>query len=211
MLRPGGRVALAVWDEASANPWATIPGRALVELGHTAPPDPNAPGMFALAAPGALAELLEEAGFVDVVVEAVDVPREYASLDSLHRRAARPLGRCSSRIFRELSEDEQAKVRRRIGELASPSSRPPTGRSGCPDARLSRPQTRERDLALWEQGCSAFQRRGFGRKLRRMRHANHPPASGRRDPGVSRPPPPPTSPTSSRPASRCRRSPPPTA
>ena len=33
VLRPGGRVALAVWDEPPGNPWATITTRALVELG----------------------------------------------------------------------------------------------------------------------------------------------------------------------------------
>src|SRR5437763_5353934 len=50
VLRAGGRVALAVWDEPAVNAWATIPTRALVELGHSARPDPNAPGMVALAA-----------------------------------------------------------------------------------------------------------------------------------------------------------------
>ena len=52
VLRPGGRIALAAWDEPPVNPWATIPTRALVELGHIAPPDPDAPGMFILSAPG---------------------------------------------------------------------------------------------------------------------------------------------------------------
>jgi len=37
------------------------------------PPDPTQPGMFALARPEALSELLETAGFVDVVVEPVAV------------------------------------------------------------------------------------------------------------------------------------------
>ena len=27
VLEPGGRVALAVWDEAPENPWATMPTR----------------------------------------------------------------------------------------------------------------------------------------------------------------------------------------
>ena len=118
VMRPGGRIALAVWDESERNPWATIPGRALVELGHTAPPDANAPGMFALAPPGALAELLEGAGFVDVLVEAVDLPRESASLDS-YLEEQLDLSGIFLGIFGELDEPEQLKVRRRIGELAS--------------------------------------------------------------------------------------------
>ena len=72
VLRPGGRVALAVWDEPPANPWATITTRALVELGHATEPDPDAPGMFALAPPGRLQEVLEAAGFLEVVVESVE-------------------------------------------------------------------------------------------------------------------------------------------
>jgi SAM-dependent methyltransferase len=116
VLRPGGRVALAVWDESRRNPWATIPGRVLVELGHTAPPDPNAPGMFTLAAPGALAELLEGAGFVEVEVDAVELPRSYARVDDYVDEQF-DLSGVFSTIFRELSEDQQAEVRRRIGEL----------------------------------------------------------------------------------------------
>ena len=75
VLVPGGRIVLAVWDEPELNPWATITDRVLVELGHTPPPDPSAPGMFALAAPGRLHELLEAAGFVEVVVESLELPR----------------------------------------------------------------------------------------------------------------------------------------
>ena len=82
VLRPGGRIALAVWDVAEANPWATVAGRALIDLGFAEPPDPDAPGMFALARPGLLQERLESAGFVEVVVEAIEVGRSSADLDA---------------------------------------------------------------------------------------------------------------------------------
>ena len=78
VLKPGGRAAFAVWDVPARNPWATIPGQAMIALGHSERPDPNAPGMFALAEDGQLAELLESAGFVDVEVTAVVLDREYA-------------------------------------------------------------------------------------------------------------------------------------
>jgi SAM-dependent methyltransferase len=77
VLRSGGRAALAAWDKAESNPWATIPSRALMELGHGQPPDPDAPGPFALGGEGQLTELLEGAGFEDVTVKTVDVPRFY--------------------------------------------------------------------------------------------------------------------------------------
>ncbi|MBV9309921.1 MAG: class I SAM-dependent methyltransferase, partial [Solirubrobacterales bacterium] len=68
VLRPGGRVALAVWDAPERNPWATIPGRALLELGHADPPETGGPGMFALSPEGLLQAMLEDAGFVEVLI-----------------------------------------------------------------------------------------------------------------------------------------------
>jgi SAM-dependent methyltransferase len=81
VLRSGGRAALAVWDTAESNPWATIPGRALVKLGYAPPPDPDAPGMFSLAAPGQLQALLESAGFLDLLIDSIDLDRPFASVE----------------------------------------------------------------------------------------------------------------------------------
>jgi SAM-dependent methyltransferase len=119
VVRPGGRVALAVWDDARENPWATIPGRALVELGHSEPPDPDAPGMFSLAAPGALSGLLEGAGFVDVVLDAVDISREYTGLADYIAEVV-DLSGIFSGIFKDLDERQQDEVRGLIAELAAP-------------------------------------------------------------------------------------------
>lgn len=80
VLRPGGRIALAVWDAPERNPWATVPAQALIELGHIEPPDRSQPGQFSLAAPGRLAELLEDAGFADVTVDAIDLVRSTPSI-----------------------------------------------------------------------------------------------------------------------------------
>ena len=80
VLRPGGRAALAVWDLPERNPWATIPRVVLRELGHAPAPDPDAPNQFSLAASGALAELLENAGLLDVKVGAVAMTRTFADL-----------------------------------------------------------------------------------------------------------------------------------
>jgi hypothetical protein len=52
-----------------------------VELGHAPPPDPNAPGPFALADEGALVGLLEGAGFQDVTVTPVEVARRYERVE----------------------------------------------------------------------------------------------------------------------------------
>jgi SAM-dependent methyltransferase len=82
VLKPGGQLAFSVWDLADVNPWATIPQRAMTELGHIDPPAPGGPGMFALAEPSQLRELLDNAGFFEIEIEAVAMPRRYPSINS---------------------------------------------------------------------------------------------------------------------------------
>ncbi|MEA2297169.1 MAG: hypothetical protein QOF77_105 [Solirubrobacteraceae bacterium] len=82
VLRPGGRVALAVWDRLAANPWAGIPSAALVDHGLLVPADPGDPGPFALADPELVSALLEEAGFAEVEVEAIDLRRPDVDFDA---------------------------------------------------------------------------------------------------------------------------------
>jgi SAM-dependent methyltransferase len=83
VLAPGGRVALAVWDSIEHNPWAALPGRELAERGLTPPSAQGLPGPFALGDSRALTELLEEAGFADLQVEALDLLRRHASFEEL--------------------------------------------------------------------------------------------------------------------------------
>ncbi|MBV9803155.1 MAG: class I SAM-dependent methyltransferase [Solirubrobacterales bacterium] len=123
VLRPGGRIAVAAWDEPPVNPWATITTRALVELGHAEPADPDAPGMFALAAPGRLQELLQTAGFVDVVVEAVDTMRHFASVGE-YVAETRVVSSSFGDMFDPLPESEQEQIEQKIAELAQPYTAP---------------------------------------------------------------------------------------
>jgi SAM-dependent methyltransferase len=119
VLRPGGRAAVAVWDQAALNPWATIAGRALIELGHAEPPSPGEPGMFALAAPGRLQELLEAAGFVDVRVESVAVQRRNPGGVDEYVAETLDLSMMFGDVYGRLSDDERAEVVRVIGEAAA--------------------------------------------------------------------------------------------
>jgi SAM-dependent methyltransferase len=82
VLRPGGRVALAVWDAPSANPWALAPTSVLIERGLVPAPDGERPGPFALGDPDRVRALLMEAGFTDVLVEAVEVRHRYENFDA---------------------------------------------------------------------------------------------------------------------------------
>lgn len=81
VLRPGGRVALAVWDSIERNPWAALPGLELRERGLAPPPAPGAPGPFALGDEQRLRAMLDEAGFAEVRVEALDLHRTHGDFD----------------------------------------------------------------------------------------------------------------------------------
>jgi SAM-dependent methyltransferase len=123
VLRPGGRIALAAWDGPSVNPWATIPTRALIELGHTEPPDPDAPGMFVLSAPGRLQDLLEAAGFVDALVESVDTPRSFSGIEE-YIAEFNDTSSVFRSVYEPLSENDREAVGRKVAELAAPYTAP---------------------------------------------------------------------------------------
>lgn len=74
VLRPGGRLALAVWGAPESNPFFGMMAMALVQRGHMSPPEPPpAPGIFAMAGTERTAGLLRDAGFGDVRTEEVPV------------------------------------------------------------------------------------------------------------------------------------------
>lgn len=79
VLRPGGRLAVAVWDEPARSPFLTLAGRAAAAVFPPAPAVPGAPAGFRFSGPGELAGLLREAGFAGVVAESLPLPIECAS------------------------------------------------------------------------------------------------------------------------------------
>jgi SAM-dependent methyltransferase len=82
VLRPGGRVALAAWAAAEDNRWSSLPVRLLQERGAIEPDEPGAPGQFAWADRQVIVDHLENAGFVEYEIEAVDFPIRYPSIDA---------------------------------------------------------------------------------------------------------------------------------
>ena len=119
VLRPQGRVALAVWDLPEHNPWATLPTLAAVELGYVEPPDPGAPGMFTLAAPGRLAEMLGEAGFLEVHAMSIEFARQEAGFDD-YLTGTLDLSSPFAELRARLSDDEWDRLRERLSELTAP-------------------------------------------------------------------------------------------
>jgi SAM-dependent methyltransferase len=85
VLRPGGRVALAVWAEIEHNPWAQLPAMELSERGLVPASDGHdpRPGPFALGDEDQLVELLERAGFAELQLEQLELVRRHPSFDEL--------------------------------------------------------------------------------------------------------------------------------
>lgn len=109
VLRPGGRIVLSVWDDPAANPAMSIPGAALLDLGLAEPGPPGGPGPFALSAPGRLQELLEDAGFIDVIVQPVEIMRRYPSVREWIGESV-DLSMAFAAVWRELDGEARARL-----------------------------------------------------------------------------------------------------
>ena len=119
VLRPGGRLALSVWGTPDRNPWASIGGMILIQGGHMPPPQPEAPGVFAMASEELTRGLLEGAGFDSVRTEEVAVRFAFRGVDDYEQwviDVAGPFGM----VVRGLPEDVREVLRARLREGFEP-------------------------------------------------------------------------------------------
>jgi len=119
VLRPGGRLGLAVWSAAENNPWASVAGRLFVERGHLPPPEPGAPGIFALADEGRVRSLLAGADFTSVRTDNVPVEFRFGSVDEYVAWATNTAGALAM-VLRGLPEDERWSLTRELKERFAP-------------------------------------------------------------------------------------------
>ena len=126
VLRPGGRLALAVWDSIEHNPWALLPARELSERGlgpaqedqQAQAPQPR-PGPFALGSSERVSELLEQAGFGEIHVEGMELNRRHASFRDLWE-ATLDLSRGFHDAVLEQPESEIAAIEAGLAERFAP-------------------------------------------------------------------------------------------
>jgi SAM-dependent methyltransferase len=114
VLRDGGTVAFAVWQTPDRNPWAALPGMTLVQRGHMPPPEPGAPGIFAMGEADRVRELVAGAGFGEPQLEELTFEWRYAAEDlwDTLTRLAGPL----ARVINGLDDDERDTTRAAIEE-----------------------------------------------------------------------------------------------
>jgi ubiquinone/menaquinone biosynthesis C-methylase UbiE len=118
VTKPGGGLALAVWQKSEHNPFLHVVTEVMSRYVETAPADPDAPGAFRFAEPSKLARILTEAGAIQVRerffsfhIEAPISPDEFWELRS-----------ATSATLREkltsLPEEKLNQVRQEVKEAA---------------------------------------------------------------------------------------------
>jgi SAM-dependent methyltransferase len=128
VLRPGGRVAVAVWAERERNPWLGLVFDAVSSQTGAPVPPPGVPGPFSLGDAALLAGLLTEAGLSDVHVSEQPAPLRAGSFDEWWERTSALAGPLT-KILSALPDGARQALRARLAE----SVRPYTSSTGAVD------------------------------------------------------------------------------
>ena len=119
VLRPGGRLALAVGGAPDRNPWAAMGAMILVQRGHIPPPEPGAPGVFNMASDERTRGLLQGAGFTGIRTEEVPVAFAFDSVDEYVSWTADVSGPFAL-VIRGLSDEERSTISEQLAEAFEP-------------------------------------------------------------------------------------------
>lgn len=110
VLRPGGRVACAVFAGPEENPWAALPSRVLQRHEHVPPPEPGTPGILALADRERLRRLFSEAGFTDPEIDEVPFDMRFTGMEDYWGFLTDVAGAIAM-VLDRLSDDDRERVR----------------------------------------------------------------------------------------------------
>jgi len=119
VLRDGAPLAFAVWGPPERNQWASLPAMTLVQRGHMPPPEPGAPGIFALADPERIRSLVTGAGFAEPELEEITFDFTYADFADVWDVLIRLAGPLAAAI-EGLDEVERQATRDAIEEAVAP-------------------------------------------------------------------------------------------
>jgi SAM-dependent methyltransferase len=116
VLKPAGRLAMAVWHFAESNPFHNVVSRVLDRYAPSAPSPPDFPDAFRFASPGKLLELVSQAGAVQsserVLQFRIDAPLSPEDFWPLRREMSDKF----RSTFAKLSERQQKGVRDQVIE-----------------------------------------------------------------------------------------------
>jgi ubiquinone/menaquinone biosynthesis C-methylase UbiE len=116
VIKPKGRVALAVWGKSELNPYSYVVTNVVSRYVPAAPVAPDAPDAFRFAEPGKLAGILEDAGAIDVTecvvnfdIAAPISPEEFWNMRSEISETLREK-------LKKLSREEQERIAEEVRE-----------------------------------------------------------------------------------------------
>jgi ubiquinone/menaquinone biosynthesis C-methylase UbiE len=119
VLRPGGRLAFAVWGKSDINPFCYLVTRVMDQHVKSPAADPDAPNAFRFAEPGSLTSVMTQAGAVDVEekmvtfdIEAPISPQQFWAMRSQTSDTLREK-------LTKLSADEQAQIAVEVEQAVS--------------------------------------------------------------------------------------------
>lgn len=120
VIKDGGRLALATWDTPDKNLWMSTPAIALVARGALSPPDPTAPGPFAMANPEQLEQRVAAAGFSTATAQRLEFPQAYASFDQfwdVPTDLAAPITEALGKLDAAAQDEVRGGVREALGRF----------------------------------------------------------------------------------------------
>jgi len=124
VVKPGGKVAAMVYSALEKNPYHGIFYRVVRRLGKIPSPAPGEPWMYALGDPGALEDVYRRAGFLNVSVHAVPIPRRFPSAaDAIRsmRNSASDVSELMSRLNDADRELAWAEIEQQLRQFEGPN------------------------------------------------------------------------------------------
>jgi SAM-dependent methyltransferase len=119
-LRPGGRYAALVFAEPERNRFFSVPISIIRTRAQLPQPAPGLPGPFSAVA---LGDMLEQAGFTDVVVTRLEAPLRLASAAEcaqLERESFGALHQMLAGLHAAAQEEAWAEIEQALGEFEGP-------------------------------------------------------------------------------------------
>jgi len=113
VLRPGGRLVLAVWGIPERNPFFAATAAILARRGHLPPPGPGALSPFSMASPDRTRELLAAAGFCVVSMDEIAVRFFFRDIEQYLTFVADTAGPAALAL-RGLSQQEREEVKAQL-------------------------------------------------------------------------------------------------
>jgi hypothetical protein len=118
VLKPGGKLAALVWSAPVRNPLTSVP-LALLEK-YTGASFLGAAGPFALANPAHFEQVLKEAGFHEVTIQAIPVRFQFPSLEAFMLQGRRTVEGMMERLSQQEQERLAQDIRQALRQFEGP-------------------------------------------------------------------------------------------